>query len=294
MEAIDEDKKLVFEGFSYFFREISCTDRSARRKYPLILLSGAFQDMNSWRRYVNAFKNEYTIILLDLPGTGKSDFLPETYGLEFMTNALLNVVANLDTEKVEIVAVSYGTPIGYSFAKKFPQKIAHLVLCGTMRKIPDDKWEATAHTVKTLSENNMHEFVMQVLNSLTYREQPEKINNFYLVERILYSCLLKMNDDFKLRFAENTRRLLMHAPLDISSKMNTRTLVMTGEYDVFTRPEYCKEIARSIENSIFLTIRNADHLFHLEQFDATEQIIRNFLQDKPLENMAEIKEIEYL
>jgi len=134
---------------------------------------------------------------------------------------------------------------------------------------------------------------MEVLEVLTNRETPERIANFYLVERILYRGLATMGDDLKERFVENTSRLLRHDPLDISTKMDTSTLVMTGEYDIYTRPEYCREIAASIAKSVFLTIRHADHLFHLEQFEATEQIIRGFLQDKSLEMIPEIKEITY-
>lgn len=293
METGDDDIKLDFDGYNYYYRVINCSDKQAEQKYPLILISGAFQDMNSWKRYVNAFRNEYKIILLDLPGTGKSDLLPERFGLEFLTGALAHFVMSLGVEKVEMVAVSYATPIGYAFAKEYPEKVSHLVLCGTMREIPDNMREATAHAIQMLNGNKMHEFAIEVLDVLTNREIPERIANFYLVERILYRGLATMSDELKERFVENTSRLLRHDPLDISTKSYTRTLVMTGEYDIYTRPEYCREIAASIVNSVFLTIRSADHLFHLEQFAATEQVIRRFLQDQPLEKIPEINEINY-
>lgn len=293
METGDDDIKLDFDGYNYYYRVINCSDKQAEQKYPLILISGAFQDMNSWKRYVNAFRNEYKIILLDLPGTGKSDLLPERFGLEFLTGALAHFVMSLGVEKVEMVAVSYATPIGYAFAKEYPEKVSHLVLCGTMREIPDGMREATAHAIQMLNGNKMHEFALEVLDVLTNREIPERIANFYLVERILYRGLATMSDELKERFVENTSRLLRHDPLDISTKSYTRTLVMTGEYDIYTRPEYCREIAASIVNSVFLTIRSADHLFHLEQFAATEQVIRRFLQDQPLEKIPEINEINY-
>lgn len=292
MELTSEDRQLNYLGFNYYYRIIN-PFMLPFDSPPILLLSGAFQDKYSWKRYINAFCQNYRIILVDLPGAGESDILPYNYDLTFLTEALNEVVQDLKVKKIELICVSYGTPVGYSFAKKYPEKISHLLLMGTMRKIPDEVREVTKNVVLEVKENRMHEFAVDVINTLTYRESPEKINNFRLVERILYGGLVKMNEDFKKKFIENTTRLLVHAPLDISVKVNAKALVLTGEYDVYTKPEYCRDIAKSINNSVFLTICNADHLFHLEQFNITVEIISNFVQDISLETIAGISTLEY-
>jgi len=258
-----------------------------------MLLSGAFQDKNSWKKYTSCFCQDYRVILVDLPGAGESDLLPCGYDLAYLTEALNRVVQDLKAEKIELVCVSYGTPIGYSYARNHPEKISHLLLMGTMKQIPGEVWQATRDAVQKVKENRMEEFAVDVLNTLTYRENPGMINNFRLVERILYGALVKMNEDFKRKFIENTTRLLIHEPLDISGKMDVKAMVMTGEFDIYTKPGYCRDIARSIRNSVFLTICNADHLFHLEQFDVTVEVIRRFIRDESLESIRGIKSIEY-
>lgn len=292
MEFISEDRQLNYLGFNYCYRIINPTMRPLARP-PFYILSGALQDKNSWKHYVSAFCQDSRMILVDLPGAGDSDMLPHAYDLAFLTEALNEIVQELEEETIDLICVSSGTPIGYSFAKQFPEKISHLVLMGTMQKIPDEFREATRNAVLKVQENKMHEFAVEFINSMTYRDAPEKINNSRLVERILYRALVKMNEDLKKKFIENTTRMLVHPPLDVSGKMNAKALIMTGEYDVFTKPEYCREIAKSISNSAFLTVHNADHFFHLEQYHVTVEVVRNFIQDASLQTIAGINEVEY-
>jgi pimeloyl-ACP methyl ester carboxylesterase len=42
---------------------------------PIVFLSGAFQTMDSWARFAKAFTPLTTVVLVDLPGTGRSDVL---------------------------------------------------------------------------------------------------------------------------------------------------------------------------------------------------------------------------
>ncbi len=292
MELVSEDRLIHYLGFNYYYRIIHSAMRPKGRP-PILLLSGAFQDKNSWKKYITAFCQDCRIILVDLPGAGDSDLLPYTYDLAFLTEALRKIVIELQVDKIDLICVSYGTPIGYSFAKKYPEKISHLILMGTMKKIPDEVWDATRYAVLKVQENKMHEFAVHVINTLTYREDPGKINNSKLVERILYGALVKMNEDHKKKFIENTTRLLVQPPLDISGTMNTKSLIVTGEYDVYTKPGYCREIAQSIRNSVFLTVKNADHLFHLEQYPVTVEVIQSFIRDASMESIEGINKVEY-
>ena len=78
-------------------------------------------------------------------------------------------------------------------------------------------------------------------------------------------------------------RLLHHEPLDLGAAPAVPALVFTGEHDVYTRPELCHEVASAFESATFTTIRSADHLFHLECFDATLALVAWFLRGEPLD-----------
>ncbi len=74
MEMNTSDKKLNYQGYDYFYRVIENKNNNFE---PTFFISGAFQNMDSWKKYVNYFSCETTVILTDLPGTGKSDTVYE-------------------------------------------------------------------------------------------------------------------------------------------------------------------------------------------------------------------------
>jgi hypothetical protein len=94
------------------------------------------------------------------------------------------------------------------------------------------------------------------------------------------------------KYEYNTLRLLHHEPLDLTRPPKCKTLVFTGEYDVFTRPQHCRAIASSIPGSAFTTIKNADHLFHIEQHAVVSDLLLSFSQDASLQNINGINCIE--
>ena len=80
--------------------------------------------------------------------------------------------------------------------------------------------------------------------------------------------------------------------------MNTQiptppALVFTGEYDPFTTPERVRRFASRLQSSVFTTIQKADHLFHMEQFDATSSLVHRFMSEEDLDGLEGCNEMEY-
>jgi pimeloyl-ACP methyl ester carboxylesterase len=130
-------------------------------------------------------------------------------------------------------------------------------------------------------------------NGLICLDPEKQVERRELAIRILSSELKNMSRDAAERYIMNTTRLLNYQSIDISDSPDVCTLVFTGEYDVFTIPEYCREIASSFSDAIFTSIKNADHLFHIEKYDTTLELLLRFVKDLPLEKIKGCNEIEY-
>jgi pimeloyl-ACP methyl ester carboxylesterase len=286
------DKKLNCCGYDYFYRVMESTNNNFE---PTFFISGAFQDMDSWKRFANAFSNETTVILADLPGTGKSDIVDDNVPWDFFSEAIYKILDDVGVEKVYLVSASYGTPLAYTFTKNYPELVSKLVLAGTMKEIPFHMREKIIQSVNLAERNLMEEFArFATHNGLLCLEPEKQVDRRELAIRVLCSELKNMTRDAAERYILNTNRLLNFQSLDISESPDVSTLVFTGEYDVFTIPEYCREIAASFSDAIFTTIKNADHLFHIERFDTTLEILLRFVKDLPLEKIKGCNEIEYL
>jgi len=285
------DVPITYEKFKYYYRHIR---NGSSNSEPILVISGAFQNMDSWKKYVKYFSAESTVILLDLPGVGRSDFLPPDKGVDFLVGSIYKLLGELSISKCCLVSASYGTPIAYRFAQKYPELLSSVVLGGTMKEIPRDARSRIIHTLHLLENNKMEEFASYVVhNGLLCRDENKIVARRKLVERVIYLQLKNMSGDEIVRYISNTWRLLKHEPLDLSDKPRVRALVFTGEHDVFTLPQYCREMAAAFKNAVFTTIKHSDHLSHIQQFPVVTELLMRFLKNESLEGMAGCNAIEY-
>ena len=270
---------LAHQGYSYRYRRIPA-HRSTGSMPPVIFLSGAFQSMESWRRFVDAFVPQSDVVLVDLPGSGAADPLPPEFGLDFLTDALHRVLLELSLPRAYMVCASYGSPIGYRFAQRFPERISHLVLAGVMDAIPDRVRAPMERAVTLAASGRLEEFSSLTLSYLLCQDPRCLIARRNSVERALRRGLTRMSQGDLRRFVWNTQRLLKHPPLDLTRPPEAPTLVFTGEHDAFTPPEQCRRVADHIPGARFTTIARADHIFHLQRFDATVDLLTGFVQGR--------------
>ena len=86
--------------------------------------------------------------------------------------------------------------------------------------------------------------------------------------------------------------MLNHPEINVALSPKIKKLVITGEYDILSELNEVRNVASKLTNCRFTTIKNADHLFHLEQLEVTLNLIREFFRDRPLETVHGINPIE--
>lgn len=284
-----EEFSLTMEGFCYFARIL----RRSNGKCPIFFLSGAFQNMDSWKHFVEFFAPDRTVLLADLPGTGAADALPQDRGLDFLARSALKVMNRCGIKAAHIVSASYGSPIAYRLAQLAPDRLDRVVLAGIMRKIPDHKRQPSFDTIAPLEAGNMKEFARRVTDGLLCADPDKKILRSALARRLLLTQLERMPNRDREKYRENTLRLLNHEPLDLSAPPRVPMLIFTGEHDIYTMPHYCREIAAAMPNSVFTTLKEADHLVPIEQLENTLALLHRFFNHIPLEGSPGCNSIEY-
>jgi pimeloyl-ACP methyl ester carboxylesterase len=269
---------LAIDGFRYCYRVFP-------HKRPAfeatVFLSGAFQTMESWARFARAFVPCTTVVLVDPPGMGRSEPLPSHAGIDFLAQAVGGVIDHLALDRVNIVAASYGTPPAFRLAQLYPARVARIVLAGTMRAIPAHVHERVRATVMSAIAGNRVLLATQVVDGLLCRDPAIAIARRALAERVLRSGLIRMSDAELRQYAANTLRLLEHPPLDLTDRIRgPKALLFTGEHDCFTAPDACLELAKAFDDALFTTVREADHLFHIEQSETVCALLLAFMRDE--------------
>jgi pimeloyl-ACP methyl ester carboxylesterase len=96
-------------------------------KTAVVFVHGWSCDMTSWRSQVPAFEGKARMLLVDLPGHGKSGRPAVDYTMERFANAVEAVMRDAGVERALLVGHSMGTPVVRQFWRLFPKQTLGLV-----------------------------------------------------------------------------------------------------------------------------------------------------------------------
>ena len=98
----------------------------------LTLLHGASQHSGLFSAQVEAFRADYRLLLIDLPGHGKSSNLPGAYGLAEYARGVRHAIQSAGAVRVHFWGTHTGAGVGLLLAAQHPQLIASLILDGAI------------------------------------------------------------------------------------------------------------------------------------------------------------------
>lgn len=286
-----EGGSLRWGGLEYGYRMHRHPDPDLE---PVLFVSGAFQTMASWGEFVRAFRPRATVLLVDPPGTGESDVLPAELGFDFLARCVLHALDCLDVAVVNLVAASYGTPVGIRVAQLQPERLNRIVLTGTMKRIPARLRPVLEASIEWARQGRRTLLARRTVDHLMCRDPALPIARRRATERIMRSSVARLNDTGLRHYVANTRRLLRLGEMPLDEPVRAEALVFTGEHDTFTPPDACREIAEAFESGWFTTVRRADHLFHLERFDVAVELLSRFMRGdlgEPIDGCAPLVRI---
>lgn len=124
-----KEKSFQHNGSNIYYKTIGAGK-------PVILLHGFGEDGTVWERQITALQNNFRLIIPDIPGSGKSAFLPnatiETYAdiiKELIEMERSEAAASEENfESFSLVGHSMGGYVALAFAEKYPQYLNSLGL----------------------------------------------------------------------------------------------------------------------------------------------------------------------
>jgi pimeloyl-ACP methyl ester carboxylesterase len=96
---------------------------------PLVLIHGSLGSLHMWEGWVDALKDRYRLISVDLPGHGLTGAWPRgDYSIEAYTDFIEVLADTLHLDRFAIAGHSMGGAVAWSFAATRPERISHLIL----------------------------------------------------------------------------------------------------------------------------------------------------------------------
>lgn len=235
-----------------------------------LFLHGIGGNKTNWQNQLMAVAPYCNATALDLRGYGESALGNKQSTVEDYCNDILRVADNFNADKTILCGLSYGAWIATTFATRYPDRLAGLVLsggCTGMSEASSEEREAFLQSREVpLSEGKTPaDFASDVVAFIAGPDCSEHVKSELLSS--MRSIPSSTYADALRCFSNPTERF------DFSS-INMPVLLMTGEADTLAPPVEIRAAAERIYNASvtpdvrFECLNNSGHVCNLEAADA--------------------------
>ena len=224
---------------------------------PIVFIHGVGLTKEIWHPQIDFFKNN-NILTYDLIGHGNTPLEKTQINFEDFNKQLLNLIDELNINKIHLVGFSLGSLIARHFAAKHSNRLSSLVLHGSIykRSMEQKRFiENRFELIKKSRSASRKSSLRRWLSEEFIKNNKEIYDKIYaMLENIDHKNLLKAYKLFV--FYEDDD--------DMINKIKTNTLVTTGQFDVGSTTEMAKNLSNQIKSSKYIEIKNGKHLCNIE------------------------------
>lgn len=221
----------------------------------IIFLHGWGQNIEMMQPIAKPFMTEFDIIIVDLPGHGKSSEPTRVLKMPDFAECIRSLVEKLKIIKPILVGHSFGGKVALLYASKY--EVEKLILFGSPFKKEIQKESLKLKTLKTLKRvpglNKFEEFAKKHIGSTDYR------NASPIMRQILVS----------------------HVNYDITEeikKIKSPTLIIWGTNDAEVDISRAYELESLLQDAGLVVYEGCTHYAYLENLNQTIRVMGSFLR----------------
>ena len=241
-------------------------------KNPIVFIHGVGLTKEIWYPQINFFE-DYNTLTYDLLGHGKTPLKKTKVSLEDFSKQLFNLIKELNFNKIHLVGFSLGALIARHFASEYSNKLCSLIIHGSIYERTEDQKRVVKNRFELAKLNNpasKKNALQRWFSDDFSKENPEIYKKIYsILEENNREDFLKCYEIFVNYIDDN----------NILKKINTNTLITTGENDVGSTPEMSKNLSKVIQGSKFVEIKGGKHLCGIECANDVNITFKKFIDE---------------
>jgi pimeloyl-ACP methyl ester carboxylesterase len=132
----------------------------------VVLLHGFPESSSLWRNIWDELESHFTLVIPDMPGSGKSPLDKETSMDDFAT-CVYDILVHENIQKAVFAGHSMGGYIALAFAKRYPEKVAGLSLIHSSPLADDEEKKQTRRkAIELIQKGGKSAFITQMIPNL--------------------------------------------------------------------------------------------------------------------------------
>lgn len=242
---------------------------------PIVFVHGFPLDHTMWRGQLDTFSKTHRVIAPDLRGFGRSDVTEGTVTMQRFADDLAAVLDALHVdEPISLCGLSMGGYVAFRYVSQYGRRLRSLILCDTRAGADSpeqiENRRKLAQTVRDLGTEPVAKAMLpKLVSAHTTTHRPD------VLERLRQMILA--NQPAGIAAAS----LGMAARPDstvLLSRIPVPTLLLVGDEDTITPADEMRDMADRIPEARFITIPQAGHMAPMENPEAVNTAIEEFLK----------------
>jgi 3-oxoadipate enol-lactonase len=242
---------------------------------PILFIHGYPLNRRMWQPQIDALSQDAHVIAPDLRGHGDSTPTEGVYSMDLLAEDCARLLDILKiTQKIVLCGLSMGGYISFAFARKFPDRLAALVLTAT-RAAPDTE-ESKLNRQRSINLAReqgiapiIESMLAKVLSPATLQNKPDLVET---VRQIMqHTSLQAVLGDLQGMMERIDSRPFL-------KQISVPTLIIHGKDDRLIPIEEAQAMQAAIPNCRLLLLENAAHLPNLEASERFNQAVREFIK----------------
>ena len=241
-------------------------------KFWIVFIHGIGGSTLTWRKQINDFSKNYNLLLIDLPGHGKSQNENEQVTIKNINGKIKEVLDYLSIKKADFVGMSLGTLVIANFTVKYPQYVNSIIFGGAVIKV-DGFYKLCMHITNFAKNLLPHNFMYDAIAHIIMpRRRHKKSRNIFIREskkmkRKSFQSWIKYMSEIT-----HSQELL-----EKLKKLNIKMLFISGEEDIYFI-DGAKKVANYLTKSSIRIIEKCGHVCTIEKAKEFNVYALNYLQ----------------
>lgn len=236
-----------------------------------MLIHGFTESLKIWYDFKEKLARSFRVVLIDLPGHGKSSILNEVHSMEMMADSIKAVADHLNISSAVIVGHSMGGYVSLAFARKYTSLLKGMGLFHSTSLADSDENKQARERAIDVIRNNHSRFLLNFIPDLF---APETRDIFKSDIQVLVDEAMSMDPkaiiaaQLGMRDRTSTLDVLINSPFPV--------MFIAGQKDSRVPFENIWVQMALTETAYSLILRNSGHMGFIEARDKTLDFVENF------------------